>query len=283
MTSIPNSLTEAGPWPDHLQLPFQDNVPVKNSLEHLQSVILTDAIGPVVKKLYPEGHYFIGQDCGIYWRLTEPPERGVKAPDWYFVPDVPATLQGEARRSYVLWKEVMSPTLVVEYVSGDGSEERARTPWEGKFWVYEKAIRAAFYAIWEPLIPRLEVYHLVDNAYQPLSPNARGHFEIGPLQVELGLWEGQVANQERTWLRCWSLEGELLPTGWENSEREKREKELALWQAEQERLRRTEAEQQAMQERVQREQAERKAEEAQRLAQVLAERLRAAGIDPDAI
>jgi Uma2 family endonuclease len=268
MTSIPRTPAEAGPLPDHMQLPFDDGVPVKNSLEHLQSVILTDAIRPVVQKLYPEGNYFIGQDCGIYWQHTDPPEKGVKSPDWYFVPDVPPLLGGEIRRSYVLWKEVIAPLVVVEFASGDGSEERDRSPWEGKFWVYEKAIRAAFYAIWEPFVPRLEVYHLVDCAFQPLPANARGHFEIGPLQVELGLWQGKVDNVEQTWLRCWSLEGELLPTGWENSERERREKEMALFHAEQAREEAAEA--------------KRQAEHAQRRAELLAERLRAAGLDPDA-
>ena len=275
MTSIPRTPAVTGPLPDHRQLPFDDGVPVKNSLEHLQSVILTDAIRPVVRKLYPEGHYFIGQDCGIYWRHTEPPERGVKSPDWYFVPDVPATVDGEDRRSYVLWEEGMPPLLVVEFVSGDGSEERDRTPWQGKFWVYEKTIRAAFYAIWEPLVPRLEAYHVVDAAYQLLPENARGHFEVAPLQVELGLWHGQIDNRERVWLRAWSLEGELLPTGWENSERERREKETALFHAAQSRKEAAEAKRQAECERGEKEQAQRRAE-------LLAERLRAAGLDPDA-
>ena len=41
------------------------------------------------------------------------------------------------------------PVLMIEFVSGDGREERDTTPNSGKFWVYERGIRAAYYAIYE--------------------------------------------------------------------------------------------------------------------------------------
>jgi Uma2 family endonuclease len=257
-----SSPQQAGRMPGHLELPFDDGKPVKNSLEHLQSVVLTDSIRPVVRKLYPEERYFIGQDCGIYWREVEPPLDGVKAPDWYFVPDVPALLDGERRRSYVLWRELIAPLLLIEFASGDGREERDHTPYEGKFWVYEKVIRPAFYVIWEPFAPRLGVHHFVENAYAPLAPNARGHYEIGPLQIELGIWRGKIDNTEGPWLRFWSLEGELLPGGWEQAELEREEKERALKLAEQERAQREQIEQRAA---------------------AMAEKLKALGHDPNTV
>ena len=61
---------------------------MKNFQEHPQSVLLTDSIEPVLQNLHPEGDYVIGQDCGIYWRLTEPLERGAECPDWFYVPNV---------------------------------------------------------------------------------------------------------------------------------------------------------------------------------------------------
>ena len=71
---------------------------MKNFQEHPQSILLTDSIRPVLQQLYPNDQYCIGQDCGIYWRLTEPPERGAEAPDWFYVPNVPPLLKGQARR-----------------------------------------------------------------------------------------------------------------------------------------------------------------------------------------
>jgi len=98
--------------------------------------------------------------------MTEPPEapeKGAEAPDWFYVPDVPPKLNGEIRRSYVLWKEFVAPLIVLEFVSGDGSEERDKTPKKGKFWVYERAIRVPFYGIYEVKQARVEMYQLLNG------------------------------------------------------------------------------------------------------------------------
>jgi hypothetical protein len=150
--------------PDHTQLPESDGTFVfaqraggsQNFQEHPQSLLLTSSILPVLDVLHPDRHYAIGQDSGIYWRITEPLERGAEAPDWFYVPNVPPLLDGEYRRSYVLWKEQVVPLIALEFVSGDGSEERDNTsPFQsvdakaGKFWVYEQAIKVPFYGIYE--------------------------------------------------------------------------------------------------------------------------------------
>lgn len=142
--------------PDHTQLPESDGTFVKNFQEHPQSLLLTSSIRPVLDRLHGDGQYCIGQDCGIYWRLTDPPERDAEAPDWFYVPNVQPLLNGSVRRSYVMWKEIVAPLIAIEFVSGDGVEERDKTsPFAsdeskaGKFWVYEQAIRIPFYAIYE--------------------------------------------------------------------------------------------------------------------------------------
>ena len=92
-----------GPLPDHTQLPAEDGTFVKNFQEHPQSILLTESIWPILKKLHPDGQFAVGQDSGIYWRLVDPPEKGAIAPDWFYVPNVPPTLDGAMRRSYVMW------------------------------------------------------------------------------------------------------------------------------------------------------------------------------------
>lgn len=250
---------------------------MKNFQEHPQSIILTDSIGPILERLHPDGQYAIGQDSGIYWRETEPPEKGAEAPDWFYVPNVPATLDG-FRRSYVFWRELMAPLIALEFASGNGEEERDRTPLSvtpdgktikpGKFWVYEKIIRIPYYGIYEIATGNLEVYHLIDFSYQKIQPNERGHYPIPLLEVELGLWYGSYQNQELLWLRWWDLEGNLLLIGSEQVQIERARVEQERLRADQEQLR-------AGQERLRAEQAEWKAAQ-------LAERLRAMGIDPDA-
>ncbi|MFB2836633.1 Uma2 family endonuclease [Floridanema evergladense] len=212
--------------PDHTQLPESDGTFVKNFQEHPQSILLSDSIELVLQNLHPDGQYCIGQDCGIYWRLTEPPERGAEAPDWFYVPNVPPMLNGQFRRSYVLWQELIPPFIVLEFVSGNGFEERDRTPLfrvgegekPGKFWIYEQIIRPAFYGIYEVNRASVEVYCLVAGEYQLLPANERGHFPISSLGVELGIWQGRYQNAEAPWLRWWDDRGNLLLTGWERAE-----------------------------------------------------------------
>jgi len=225
------------PFPDHTQLPESDGTFVKNFQEHPQSIILTDSIGPVLEQLHPDGQYAIGQDCGIYWRETDPPEKGAEAPDWFYVPHVPPKLDGQIRRSYVLWREFIIPLIALEFASGNGEEERDQTPLSrsaegevkkpGKFWVYERIISIPYYGIYEINNGKLEVYILVGGRYQKMKPNERGHYPISPLVVELGLWQGSYQNQTQLWLRWWDEQGNLLLIGDERAalERSRAEQE----------------------------------------------------------
>jgi Uma2 family endonuclease len=272
-TVLPPSLT----LPDHKQLPDSDGTFVKNFQEHPQSIVLTSSIEPILQKLHPDGNYCIGQDSGIYWRLMEPPEKGAEAPDWFYVPNVPPMLDGEYRRSYVLWKEFVAPLIAIEFVSGNGDEERDATPPSetekaGKFWVYEQAIRIPFYVIFDGWRDRLEAYHLLEGRYVKMSPNDRGHYAIAPMGVELGL---QLENGV-SWLRWWDESGNLLLTG---DERALQAEAIAEQQ-------KAIAEQQkaiADQERAIAEQERAIADQERQQKEKLANYLRSIGVDPDAI
>ncbi|WP_089722105.1 Uma2 family endonuclease [Candidatus Entotheonella palauensis] len=234
-SSIPEQALE--PFPDHTQLPESDGTFVKNFQGHPQSMLLTDSIQPVLRRRHPDGQYCIGQDSGIYWRQIQPPERGAEAPDWFYVANVPPDLDGVFRRSYVLWRELIRPFIILEFVSGDGREERDQTPWQGKFWIYEQVIRPAYYGIYEVMVPRVELYQWVGGQFQLLPANSRGHFEVTPLGVELGLWDERYQNVELPWLRWWDDEGNLLLTGEERAEQEHQRAEQEHQRAEQERQR----------------------------------------------
>jgi len=287
------SPTQIQSLPDHTQLPCEDGTFVKNFQEHPQSVLLTDSIEPLLKTLHPDGQYAIGQDSGIYWRITDPPEKGAEAPDWFYVPGVPPTLDSKIRRSYVMWQEFLAPFIVLEFVSGDGSEERDTTPYTGKFWVYERVIRPAFYGIYEVDKAQVEVYELIGGQYQKLVPDANGRFVIEQMGVALGIWQGNYLNAELPWLRWWDLEGNLLLTGHERADREQllRQEEMDARQqaesrAEQETQARQQAESRAEQETQARQQAESRAEQetqarqqAEFRAARLAQRLRELGLD----
>jgi len=275
MTSATDPSTPLTPFPDHTQLPESDGSFVKNWQEHPQSILLTDSITPVLKQLHPDGQYCIGQDLGIYWRLTEPLEKGAEAPDWFYVANVPPLLDGLTRRSYVLWREFIAPLIVLEFVSGNGDEERDKTPWKGKFWIYEQVIRPPFYGIYEANKANLEVYHLIEGKYHLLPKNERGRYYIPYLEVELGLWQGVYQNVELPWLRWWDLQGNLLMTGSERGEQEAQRAEHEAQRAEHE-AQRAEHEAQRAEHEAQR------AEEERQRAERLAAQLRSLGLEPEA-
>jgi Uma2 family endonuclease len=236
MTEITSKIELPPPFPDHTQLPESDGTFVKNFQEHPQSILLTDSIGSILQKIHPDGQYAIGQDCGIYWRETDPPEKGAEAPDWFYVPNVPPKLDGQIRRSYVLWREFMAPLIALEFASGNGDEERDNTPLSrtgektkpGKFWVYEQIIHIPYYGIYEINNSKLEVYTHRNGYYQKMSPNERNHYPILPLGIELGLWQGRYQNQEQLWLRWWDNEGNLLLIGDERAEQAEQERKNAI-------------------------------------------------------
>jgi Putative restriction endonuclease len=263
MSAAPVGVTQVTALPDHTQLPETDGSIKQNFQEHPQSMLLTDTVWPVLQQLHPDGQFAVGQDCGIYFRYTpRQPLEGCRAPDWFYVPDVPPLLDGKVRRSYVLWQEMLAPLLLVEFASGNGDEERDTTPRTGKFWIYERAIRAPFYAIYFADPGVVEVYHLVNQRYRRVRANARGHFPIPPLGVELGIWRGIYRNVELPWLRFWDAQGRLLPTSEERADEHRERAEQEKQRAEQERLR---------------------AEVAQEKADRLAARLRELGEDPDRV
>lgn len=287
---------------DHTELPETDGSIVENYQEQPQSTLLTGAIRPVLDRLHPDGQYSIGMDNGIYYRDIDPPLDGCKSPDWFYVPGVPPTLDGVVRRSYVLWQEIIPPTIVIEYVSRDGAVERDRTPNSGKFWVYEQGICVPYYAVYEVNPGRVEVHRLVDGRYRPLAVNARGHYFIEPMGLELGIWQGTYHGYTLPWLRWYDAEGKLLPSVEEREELEKRKgekqrrianeqrkiaKEQRKIAEEQQEIaakerRRAEKEQQiADRERQRADEAVAQVAAERERAERMAARMRALGIDPD--
>ncbi|MEM7531259.1 MAG: Uma2 family endonuclease [Chloroflexota bacterium] len=260
---IPLQELKQKPWwpgtlPDHTQLPDSDGTFVKNFLEHPQSILITTSIRPVLDRIHPDGRYKIGQDGGIYWEhhYGGDPIDGCKAPDWCYIPDVDPGFP----KSYVLWQELVPPRIIIEFVSDNGRRERDRTPVTGKFWVYENVIQPQYYAIYTESRSEIELYEWVNGQFRLVPQNSRGHYPVATMGIELGIWHGQYLNDTANWLRIWDSDGNLLLSGEERAESERRERELADQRAE------------AAEQRMQAEIAEKER---------MANYLRSLGIDPD--
>jgi hypothetical protein len=248
-------LLSGRPLPDDTQLPFEDGKRAKSSAEAPLRELLTSSLGGWLERNGHGPRYYVNGGTGIFWRLPEPPEplsRGVVVPDWFYVRAEPPRANGRPKRSYVLWHERVVPLIALEFVLPGDTEARDRTPWAGKFWVYEQGLGVRYYGIFELESGRLEFYHRVSRRYEVLHPNASGRWEITPLELELGVWRGRYRNCESAWLRWWDPQGNLLLTGWEQTE----------------------------QYRLEAEQTRRQLEEERRRVELLTRRLRALGIDP---
>jgi len=207
------------PLPDHNQLPDSDGAIVENHFEFPQGVLLTTTIRPHLDLLHPDGQYITFADSGIYWNLTNPPLKGCKSPDWCYIPNIAPTRDGEFRRSYVMWNELERPLIAIEFVSGNGSEERDRTPKIGKFWVYQTALAIPYYFIWDVWRNVLEGYQRLELQYVQLTPNERGRYPIPAMKVELGVWQGLYHGVEAPWLRWNHPDGTALSTSEERADR----------------------------------------------------------------
>jgi len=116
-----------------------------------------------------------------------------------------------------------SPRLIVEYVSGDGSEEHDQTPFKGKFWAYEQGVACAHYLIHDMRLGNIELYKRNGDRYHLVEPNAAGRYPVEPLGVEFGIWYATYRGQKLYWLRAWdSKSGQMLPNSEERAKAETR-------------------------------------------------------------
>src|SRR5215213_9744187 len=98
MSAIATGKTTAVRMPTHLDLPDTDGKPVDNTYQPMQWTILQNSITHHMDQLHPDGQYLIAADHGIYFRHTEPPLDGCRAPDFLVVEGVPPRLPDSAYR-----------------------------------------------------------------------------------------------------------------------------------------------------------------------------------------
>lgn len=235
--------------PDDFQLLDE---PVENIQQPPLAAALTDALG-AAQRIRPE--MLIGSNFGLVTGVDE--ATVIKAPDWFYVPQVHSIPAGVVRRSYTPNLEGDPVAVVMEFLSADDNGELSiRTlPPYGKLYIYEQILQVPTYVIYAPQRASLEVRCLQNGRYEPQAPNPFGRFWIPELELFLGVWQGERLAQTLHWLRWWDADGNLL-----------------LWSSEQ-----AEAERQRAEAERQRAEAERQR------ADRMAELLRAQGIDPDAV
>jgi Uma2 family endonuclease len=210
--------------------------PVENIQQPTLAAALTDALG-AADRIQPT--MLIGSNFGLVATVNK--KILIKAPDWFYVPQVHPIAEGTIRRSYTPNLEGAPVAIVMEFLSEEDNSELSlrATPPYGKLHFYEQILQVPTYVIYDPYEPSLEVRHLQNGRYATQTPNTEGRLHIPELDLWLGIWSGERLGQNTNWLRWWDNAGNLL-----------------LWSAEQ-------------------------ADRERQRAEALAAKLRALGVDPD--
>ena len=260
MYDLPSENQEEPGWPDEFH--------------YLQSNFISLTFHP---KHYPLEEVFHAGNINLYYDVRH--HSWSKRPDWFGVVGVSRLYDNrDLRLSYVMWQEMVAPTVVVELLSpGTESEDLGKrtrlsseppTKWE----VYEQILKVPYYIVFNRYTDEFKVFVLTAGFYQEIKLK-EPKIWMPQLELGLGLWSGEYEGLNRVWLRCYDADGNWILTP---SEREAvaQAKLLAASEREavaQEKLLAAEQERDA-----ERDRAEAEREKSQRLEELL----RQHGIDP---
>jgi Uma2 family endonuclease len=187
----------------------------------------------------------IGGNLGIALTVNE--QRVVKAPDWFYAPQVnPETLNTDLG-SYAPNLDGEIPVVAIEFLSDtDGGEYSSKSTFPyGKWYFYERLLKVPVYAIFNPKDGSLEVHELRDGRYElksdrkkpdeptneptlddRASEDSADLYWIEPLKLYLGVWAGTKDGRTGYWLRWWNASGRMLPWALERVEQRFQEGEI---------------------------------------------------------
>lgn len=246
--------------PDISHIITEDEAPLDNIFSERQMGLLTDALYSSWHDAGETGTFVALANVGLFYAIHQDP----------YVPNVlvslgvtlPTEVWQKEHRSYFIWEYGKPPDLVVEIVSNRVGGELSR-----KRSGYAR-LGITYYIVYDPeqqlSNQPLSIFELCGGVYvaleQPWLP---------AVQLSVTRWQGGYMGLEAEWLRWCDIDGTLLPTGEEAAQ-------SARSQA-------AEAQARAEQERERAEQEHERAEQERERSERLAAKLRALGVDPDAL
>lgn len=243
--------TEVAPSLDISHIITEDDTAVDNFGSEKQQRLLTTVLYSSWAGAEGSQKFLVAANVGVFPAIAQPP----------IVPDVFLSLDVEVadnfwekkNRSYFVWEFGKPPEVVIEIVSNREGNELGR-----KLRDYER-MRVSYYVVFDPSQqlggPVLQIYQLQGTRYIPMTDTWLEQVGLG-----LTLWRGVFEDKEDVWLRWCDRDGNLIPTGAERAER---------------------AESQLQETQSHLQETQSLLEQERRRAELLAERLRELGIDPE--
>jgi Uma2 family endonuclease len=237
-------------FPDGLptadELPCSDGAPVDSELQELMPGLLKAILLDIWSD---RKNWLFSIDMAFYYDPSNP--KTAIAPDGMLSLGTADAASENLRSSFVLWQEKVIPLFAVEIVSKTAGGERTK-----KFEIYQ-SVGILYYLVYSPLLKRkakFQLYKLIEGEYVLQSSGQQPYWmpEIG---LAIGAEKRVYGSTEREWL-YWYDENKvryLTPMERADEAAKKADAELAVRVA------------------------------AQKENSILRERLKALGIDPDAL
>jgi len=193
--------------PTQKDLPSDDGKTMETRRHKMQMDILIETLEKWLEK---RSDGFIGGNMFLYFSLAQVRNRDFQGPDFFVVLDVP---KGD-RLSWVVWEEGKAPNVVIELLSPSTAIKDKTI----KKLTYQNDVRVPEYFWFDPLNSTdLEGFRLENGVYQPLVFDSQSRLISQQLELALVRWQGSYRDVDAVWLRWQTLDGELLPTSYENA------------------------------------------------------------------
>ncbi|MBI2388468.1 MAG: Uma2 family endonuclease [Deltaproteobacteria bacterium] len=180
-------------------LPCDDGEPMETARHRNQMNLLIDSLE---EAWADRRDFFVGGNMGLYFSETQALRNDFRAPDVFVVLDT----DRHERKRWVVWEEDgRVPDVVVELTS-ESTEEIDRGQ---KMNVYARMLRVPVYVIYDPWSARLDAFELdlAQRRYRAITPDDRGYVWVQPLQLFLGVVEGEWKDTRAPWLRWIDRDG----------------------------------------------------------------------------
>lgn len=186
-----------------LELPSEDGIPLETNWHRVEMNLLIDSIHYLWRD---RQDYFAGGNMFIYFSLLQALRRDYRGPDFFVVKGVDGT---HDRESWVVWNENGKyPHVIIELASRSTIHIDLSTKKE----LYASTFRTPEYFCYDPNSLRLYGWELQKDEYVALEPNEHGWLWSQELNVWVGTWQGEFQRIVTTWLRFYTLEGQLIFT-----------------------------------------------------------------------
>jgi Uma2 family endonuclease len=156
----------AFPLERDIDYPESDGRPLGETDFHREEIV--DLIYTLRRRYEDDPNVYVAGNLFLYYARGN--RSAVVCPDVFLIRGVPK----KSRRTYKLWEEKVSPSLVIEVTSSESTQDEDLVDKMRKYALLEIEEYFLFDPLDEYLEPRLQGYRLAEGRYRPISPEADG-------------------------------------------------------------------------------------------------------------